>query len=70
MTAPTVIEKHYRCAEAADLLSVHPRTLTRWIGDGTISPVVFLSEKESRIPASVLARFIEQRTVRRAPQAR
>ena len=59
------IEKHYKTREAAALIGVHPRTVANWIASGQLGPVIAVSMRDFRIPASVLLRFIEQREVGR-----
>jgi excisionase family DNA binding protein len=63
------VEKHYRTKEAAELLGVHVKTLGRWIMSGEIAPVVAISQRDTRIPASVLQRFLDHRTIRRGASA-
>ena len=63
------IEKHYKTKEAAALIGVHPRTLANWIASGQLGPVVAISQRDTRIPASVLQTFLDQRTIRRGAAA-
>lgn len=63
------VERHYRTREAAGLLGVHLRTLQQWIQSGDIAPVVALSSRDYRIPASVLQRFLDHRTIKRGASA-
>lgn len=63
------VEQHYRTREAAALLGVHVKTLGRWILRGEIAPVVSLSARDIRIPASVLQRFLDHRTLHRGAAA-
>jgi excisionase family DNA binding protein len=63
------VEKHYRTREAAALIGVHAKTLGRWIMSGEIGPVVAISQRDTRIPASVLQKFLDQRTIRRGKLA-
>ena len=59
------VEKHHRMREAAALLGVCRNTVLRWINSGELGPVIAVSMRDFRIPASVLLRFIEQREVGR-----
>lgn len=59
------VERHYRPAEAAEMLSVHPETVLRWLRSGKLAPVVYISAKDIRIPAGTINSFLHQRTVRR-----
>ena len=63
------IEKHYKTKEAAALIGVHPRTLANWIASGELGPVVAISPRDTRIPASVIQRFLDERTIRRGKLA-
>lgn len=63
------VEKHYRTREAAEIIGVHLRTLQQWVQSGDIAPVVALSARDYRIPASVLQRFLDHRTVKRGLSA-
>ena len=63
------IEKHYKTREAAALIGVHPRTVANWIASGQLGPVVAISQRDTRIPASVIQRFLDERTIRRGPAA-
>lgn len=63
------VEKHYRTREAAALIGVHLRTLQQWVQDGDIAPVVAISQRDIRIPASVLQTFLDHRTLRRGSSA-
>lgn len=68
------IEKQYTAAEVADLLGVTERTVWNYVERGETSrgkdgiyPVVKLSHKVVRLPASSVNRFLKARTVA-APQ--
>lgn len=63
------IERHYGTKEVCKLLSVHSRTVTRWIADGRLSPVVLIGARDLRIPASAVERFIAHRTINRGASA-
>ena len=63
------VERHYRPAEAAKILSVHPETVLRWLRAGDLAPVVYISPRDIRIPAGSINTFLEQRTVRRGSHA-
>ena len=63
------IEKHYRTKEAAALIGVHPKTVGRWIASGELGPVVAISQRDMRIPGSVIQRFLDDRTIRRGASA-
>lgn len=63
------VERHYRTKEAAALLSVHVKTLGRWIASGDLAPVVAISQRDIRIPASSLSRFLSHRTIKRGAAA-
>jgi predicted site-specific integrase-resolvase len=60
------IEKCYRVRDVAGLLSVHPRTVARWVERGDLGPVVAVSPRDTRIPASSLSTWIRHRTIRRS----
>jgi excisionase family DNA binding protein len=63
------VERHYRTREAAAILSVSRRTLANWIASGDLSPVVAISPRDTRIPASVIQRFLDHRTIKRGASA-
>jgi predicted site-specific integrase-resolvase len=63
------VERHYRTTEAAEILSVHPRTIQGWVRAGDLAPVVYISPKDIRIPASTINSFLGHRTVRRGALA-
>ena len=63
------IEKHYKTSEVAKLLSLHPRTVSQYIMDGVLTPVVFISQRDARIPESTIETFLRHRTVKRGPSA-
>jgi hypothetical protein len=64
------VEKHYSAAELAEVLGVTVRTVWSYVdlgarssGKDGIFPVVKLSHKVTRIPASAVQRFLKARTV-------
>lgn len=64
------VERHYSAEEVAELLCVTARTVWNYVDQGArssgeegIYPVVKLSHKVVRIPASSLNRFLKSRTV-------
>lgn len=64
------VEKHHRMREAAALLGVCRDTVLRWINSGELGPVIAVSMRDFRIPASVLQRFIEHREIVRRESTR
>lgn len=61
MEVPVV--RMLRIADAAELLDVSKRTITREIDRGNLLPVVQVSG-ETRIPVSTLRDYIKKRTVK------
>lgn len=64
------VEPHYSAEGAADLLQVTKRTIWSYVDAGErsggrdgIHPVVKLSHKVIRIPASSINRFLKSRTI-------
>lgn len=64
------VEPHYSAERAAELLEVSERTIWNYVdtwassgGKEGIGPVVKLSHKVVRIPASALNRFLASRTI-------
>ena len=70
------VELHYSAEEAAELLRVTPRTVWAYVERGErtegregIWPVVKLSHKVVRLPASSINRFLRQHTIALEPGA-
>lgn len=68
--ADRTVEPHYSAEETAKLLSVTVRTIWNYVevgdrsgGSDGIFPVVKLSHKVVRIPASSINRFLNARTI-------
>jgi transposase len=64
------VEKHYSADSLAELVEVSPRTVWTWIeryeasgGKEGLGPVVKLSHKNVRIPASAINRMLAAHTV-------
>lgn len=64
------VEPHYSAERAAELLEVSQRTIWNYVyqydttgGREGLGPVVKLSHKAVRIPASALNRFLRSRTI-------
>lgn len=56
---------HLTLDQVAVMLSVSKRTVQRWVERGEFREVVYPTATDVRIPASVFAEFVEQRTIRR-----
>lgn len=68
--ADRTVEPHYSAEQTAELLSVTVRTIWNYVdagertaGQDGIFPVVKLSHKVVRIPASSINRFLKARTI-------
>jgi len=59
-TSRQAVEQHYDAAEAASLLNVSEATVWAWIRAGRLSPVVRLSARCTRIPASAINNFLRR----------
>jgi excisionase family DNA binding protein len=59
------LERMLTVADAADLFSVHKRTIQREIERGNLLPAVMVSG-ETRLPISTLRHYIAQRMIRPA----
>lgn len=64
------VEKHYSADSLAELVEVSPRTVWTWIeryessgGKEGLGPVVKLSHKNVRIPASAINRMLTAHTI-------
>lgn len=57
------VEEHLSPAEVAKRLQVDRTTVFRWIQTGKLRPIVKLGHRITRVPASVVNAFLEERTV-------
>jgi len=58
------VEQHYSVQQAAELLAVSERTIWRRVQDRSITPVIHLSPRDIRIPASALQAYLDSLAVR------
>lgn len=49
--------------EVGDILNVPPESVRRWIRQGVLSGAVRVGSRDYRVPADVLAAFVEARRV-------
>lgn len=57
------LEEHVSLQTAALLLDVDRSTIKRWVKQGKLGPVYRLGRRCTRLPASGITRFLEERRV-------
>lgn len=57
------VEEQLSVAQVAERLGVNESTVWRWISQGKIKPVRKLGRRITRIPASAVNAFLQERTV-------
>jgi excisionase family DNA binding protein len=63
MSTPRTLEEQLSVAQVAERLGVDESTVWRWIAKGKIAPVRKLGRRITRVPASAVNRFLQERTV-------